>query len=120
MLSADVVVAGGGISGLLIASALAEECSVILLEQNNALPNNKYWLTDSQCVANDPGLRECVDRQYDSLDFIAYDGLTATLTGQFYLWDTEKLILRLEQKLSATGATILTGHRLYTISCSKE
>jgi hypothetical protein len=120
MLTADVVVAGGGISGLLIASALAGECSVILLEQNSALPNNKYWLTDSQCVANKPGLCECVDRQYDSLDFIACDGLTATLTGRFYLWDTEKLIAQLEHRLSVAGVKILTGHRLYAISYSKE
>lgn len=32
MLSADVAVAGGGVSGLPIASALAPQCSVVLLE----------------------------------------------------------------------------------------
>ena len=42
MLSADVVVAGGGAAGLLIASALAPTCSVLLVEQSDNLPRNKY------------------------------------------------------------------------------
>ncbi len=46
MLYTDVIVAGGGVAGLLIAGALAKEHSVLLLEQHDSFPRNKYWLTD--------------------------------------------------------------------------
>src|SRR5688572_31083615 len=42
----DVIIAGGGVAGLLLASALGPKCSAILLEQHNSIPRSKYWLTD--------------------------------------------------------------------------
>lgn len=76
MLSVDVVVAGGGVAGLLMASALAPQCSVLLVEQRDTVPRNKYWLTDERALRSAPELGACIDRHYDALDFIAYDGLT--------------------------------------------
>jgi len=113
MLLTDIVVAGGGVAGLLIASALASQFSVILIEQNDSLPRNKYWLTNASVANDDPELKSCVDRQYDLLDFVAYDGLTATVTGAYYLWDTEKLVELLERRLLRNGAQLMTGHQLY-------
>ena len=81
MLSTDVIVAGGGVSGLLIASALASESSVILVEQGETLPRNKYWLTDEKALSANPHLQTCIDRRYDYLDFVAYDGLKARIKG---------------------------------------
>src|SRR5258708_17246298 len=92
MLSADVVVAGGGISGLLIASALAPSCSVILLEQSDSLPRNKYWLTDEKSARKNPDLQDCIDRRYDFVNFVAYDHLTASVQGNYCLWDTDKFV----------------------------
>jgi len=115
MLSTDVVVAGGGVSGLLIASALASECSVVLLEQNDSIPRNKYWLTDDRVASQYPSLEVCIDRRYEYLDFIAYDGLTARVKGRYCLWDTDKLIEQLVYKISNSNTTVLTGHRLYSI-----
>ena len=120
MLSVDVIIAGGGIAGLLIANALATECSVVLLEQFDSLPQNKYWLTDEKSAIKNPQLQGCIDRYYDFLDFVAYDGLTATVKGRYCLWDTEKLVGQLTQDLLSKGSQILTGHRLYTLSRTKD
>lgn len=120
MISADVVVAGGGVSGLLIASALAPKCSVVLLEQHDSAPRNKYWLTEEQTVRQNPHLADCVDRRYDFMDFVAYDGTTATVKGNYSLWDTEKLIGRLEQEFQSAGGRMLTGQTLYSFSQTKE
>lgn len=116
MLSAEVIVAGGGVSGLLIASVLAPECSVVLLEQSDSLPRNKYWLTDEKAVGENPHLSDCVDKRYEFLDFVAYDGLRARICGNYCLWDTGKLVDQLAQILSHNGTRVLTGHRLYSLS----
>ncbi len=120
MLATDVIVAGGGVSGLLIASALAPHCSVVLIEQSGHLPQNKYWLTDEKALQGNPDLVPCVDRCYEFLDFIAYDGLTARVNGKYCLWDTNKLIDQLALELSHHGVRILTGHRLYSVSDNRN
>jgi hypothetical protein len=116
MISTDVVIAGGGVAGLLIASALASKCSVVLLEQRDSVPRSKYWLTEEQAAKQNPHLSSCVDRYYDFMDFVAYDGLTATAKGKYSLWDTDKLIGQLEQDVRMLGAKVLTGHTLYSFS----
>jgi hypothetical protein len=120
MLSTDVVVAGGGVSGLLIASALASDFSVHLVEQCDSLPRNKYWLTDEKSLEKNPQLMPSVNQRYDTLDFVAYDGLTATIKGRYCLWDTERLVGQLEQELLSHGGHILTGHRLYSLSYTND
>jgi len=120
MVATDVVVAGGGVSGLLIATALAPHCSVVLLEQSDCLPQNKYWLTDEKALTENPHLSACVDRRYDFLDFVAYDGLTARVRGHYCLWDTKRLIDQLAQELSHYDVRVLTGHRLYSISDNRN
>src|ERR1043166_138930 len=114
MVSADVVIAGGGVAGLLLASALGPKCSAILLEQHNSIPRNKYWLTDISAVQKNPELRSCVDREYDFMDFVSYDGLVATVKGNYCLWDTDRLLNRLEEDARSAGVTILTGPTLYS------
>ncbi len=119
MLTAEVVVAGGGVSGLLIASALAPDFSVLVIEQRDSLPRNKYWLTNEKVLVENPQFGACVNRRYGFLDFVAYDGLTATVHGNYCLWDTEKLVGHLERELLRHGAQVLTGHRLYSLSTNR-
>src|SRR5579884_3057135 len=119
MPTADVVVAGGGISGLLIASALAPRCSVVLLEQSECLPINKYWLTDGKSVDQNSHLSDCIDRYYDYLDFVAYDGLTTRVSGTYCLWDTSKLIAKLSSLLSSR-VRVLTRYRFYSLSYNSK
>jgi len=120
MISTDVVIAGGGVAGLLIASALASKCSVVLLEQRDSVPRNKYWLTEEQAAKQNPHLSGCIDRCYDSMDFVAYDGLTATVKGKYSLWNTDKLIEQLEQEVTNSDGKILTGHTLYSFSRTRD
>ena len=120
MLAADVVVAGGGVAGLLIGSALAPHGSVVLLEQSDDLPQNKYWLTDEKSVNENPQIASCIDRRYNFLDFVAYDGLRARVRGDYCLWDTRRLVEHLAQELSLCGVSILTGHRLYSICHNRD
>jgi len=120
MISTDVVIAGSGVAGLLIGGALASKCSVVLLEQRDSVPRNKYWLTEEQAAKQNPHLSGCIDRYYDSMDFVAYDGLTATVKGKYSLWDTDKLVGRLEQEVISAGGKILTGHTLYSFSRTRD
>jgi flavin-dependent dehydrogenase len=120
MLRTDVVIAGGGIAGLLIANALASQFSVTLLEQSDSLPRNKYWLTDAKAARENPQIQQCVDTRYQFLDFVAYDGMTATIHGNYCLWDTDKLIEVLSERLIKSGARLLTGHRLYAFYYGKN
>ena len=120
MLSADIVVAGGGVAGLLVASTLAPRASVILVEQQDELPRNKYWLTDEAAVNAVPSLRHCVENRYGFLDFVAYDGLTVEVKGRYCLWDTDILVRHLEHEVLQHGGTILTGHRLYSVSSTRD
>ncbi|MBI4663298.1 MAG: hypothetical protein HY735_31240 [Verrucomicrobia bacterium] len=120
MLSTDVVVAGGGVAGLLIASALAPEVEVVLLEESDSLPRNKFWLTDEKAAKENGQFEACIDTTYGFLDFIAYDGLTATIPGRYCLWDTDKLVERLAEELCIHGVKILTGHRFYSFSPTRD
>jgi flavin-dependent dehydrogenase len=120
MVPTDVVVAGGGVSGLLIAAALAPHCSVLLLEQSDCLPQNKYWLTDEKALSENPHLVDCVERRYEFLDFVAYNGLKARVRGRYCLWDTKKLIDHLARELSNHNVQVLTGHRLYSVSDTRN
>jgi len=112
----DVIVAGAGVAGLLIGSEIATKHSVVLLEQGDSLPTNKYWLTDEAAALANPELTDCIDRRYDFLDFVAFDGFRARVRGRYCLWDTDKLVQRLAQTFAARGGRLLTGHRLYTFS----
>src|SRR5262245_28829423 len=116
----DVVIAGGGIAGLLVASALSDRLSVVLIEQADDIPRNKYWLTDAAAALANPSLKASVDRWYEFLDFVAYDGEKATVSGQYCLWHTDRLTEQLSADLAQKGVEVLTGHRLYSILEEKK
>jgi flavin-dependent dehydrogenase len=118
MLSADVVIAGGGVAGLLLAAELSAKCSVVLLEQRQEIPRGKYWLTDAAALT-DLHLKDCVDRELAFLDFIAYDGLTARIRGSYHLWDSAKLVSNLLARAVVGGTTMLTDHRLYSVASER-
>jgi flavin-dependent dehydrogenase len=116
----DVVVAGGGVAGLLIASALAPSFSVVLLEQQPSIPRNKYWLTDDESATLNPDLERHVDARYRFLDFIAYDGLKARIHGSYALWNTDALTSHLAASVEASGGRILTDHRFFAFSYERR
>jgi len=120
MRTADVVVAGGGIAGLLIASELATQLKVVLLEQDENLPRGKYWLSDGESGRVSPAFFPCIDRIYNQIDFVAYDGLKASVSGTYCLWDTDRLIEKLTADFVRSGGDLLTGYRLYSYSQSAD
>lgn len=115
MRSVDVLIAGGGVAGLLVASALPAGINVVLVEQADELPRRKYWLTDREAATLNPDLADCVDSVWNALDFVAHNGATATVPGMFTLWDTNRLSSHLEANALRNGLAILTGRRLYAV-----
>lgn len=103
-----------------MASAFSPSTHVLLLEQQETIPTNKYWLTDAASARANPDLASCVDRRYKSLDFVAYDGTTASISGDYHLWHAIKLIDRLLTKARERGTSILTGQRLYSVSYGRD
>lgn len=111
----DVLVAGAGVGGLLIASALAPHCSVLLVEQQPIVPRAKYWLTDEAAARAAPELASAVERRSSTLDYTAYDGLTARVPGEYCLWNTDVLIDMLLAELAASDVRVRTGQRVYSV-----
>lgn len=109
----EVAVLGGGIAGLLIASELAREHSVVLIEEKDQVPKTKYWLTDEGSARQNPELNEAIDAHYETLDFIAYDTTTFRCRGTYPLWNTDRLVDGLARKIEERGGNILTGHTFY-------
>lgn len=114
MEEADVVIAGAGVAGLLLASELSRECRVVVLEQAPRLPVTKYWLTSAGSLAANPGLRGCVASLYDAMDFIAYDETRARVGGPYVFWNTGLLLQHLLDLAQAQGARVLFEHALLT------
>jgi len=109
----EVGVLGGGIAGLLIASELSKEHSVVLIEGKAHIPKTKYWLTDVSSAEENPHLGEAIDSTYESLDFIAYDATTFRCHGAYTLWNTGRLVDHLTKALQERGGVILTKHTFY-------
>lgn len=120
MLNADVIIAGGGVAGLLMANAFSPSVDVLLVEQQKEIPSTKFWLTDQRSLAGNPDLAHCIDRQYPTIDFIAYDGFRSTLKGRFNLWHTDRLIRQLLSGAESHGVRILTDQRLYSIRQGRD
>lgn len=84
----DVVILGGGVAGLLLASELAAEQKLLLIEQSRSFRSYKYWLTDHASMELNRELETAVEKRYDSLDFISYDQHAYRCRGSYILWNT--------------------------------
>ncbi len=110
----DIIIIGAGISGLLIGSYLSFNYSVLILEKEPLIPNNKYWLTNKRCLLNNSELEECIDSQYTFMDFKCYDGLSYRCYGDYILWDTNLLVRKLELIFIQNSGIILRDHTFYS------
>ncbi len=116
----DVIILGAGISGLLIGSELSKYFNILIIEKNDSIPNKKYWLTDGKSSHLNPELNHCVDSIYNSLDFIAYNEQSYRCLGEYYLWDTEKLLKFLSSQIINNGAKILYSTKFYGYKYTKD
>jgi hypothetical protein len=110
----DIVVLGGGIAGLLLASELSHDHTLLLIEQNDTIPNSKYWMTDRNSTKDIPHLLDCIDMHYNSLDFIAFDGTSCRIPGEYVMWNSHCLINKLVTATRTNGGLIWTGLRFYS------
>ena len=115
----DIVIAGCGISGLLLGSELASRCKLLLLERKRTVPRNKYWLTNNRSAENSPDLQGCIDRTYSYLDFVAYDNTKVRVHGKYHLWNTDRLIDHLTNKIEAAKTQILSNHTFHSYHYGK-
>lgn len=121
MIQYDVTVCGAGISGLLMASELSKTSSVVVLEKSHRSQcSNKFWLTTRKSLDENPELSNCVDSEWDEMDFIAYNRSKFTTKGPYILWNTKALESYLIEMITANGSKVLYGHRFYSYEITKN
>jgi hypothetical protein len=113
-IEADVVIMGGGISGLLLASELARDHKTVVIEKNSTVRSPKYWLTDKGCADHNPDLKAAIDSGYEHMDFISYDQFSYRCIGSYVLWDTDRLIDELRKRIVDRQGSFLLGHTFYS------
>ena len=118
----DIVIVGAGISCLLLASELIKNHSIIVIDKNEDIPINKYWLTSQDVLMNNnlKPLLDCIDTYYSHMDFIAYNGYKYRCEGRYVLWDSEKLVMKLSKIFLSEGGKYLFSHKFYSYSCTKN
>jgi len=97
-----------------MASELSKSHSVVVLEKaQRAQCSNKFWLTRRECLEKNTELAACVDSEWNALDFIANNRSKFTATGEYVLWDTDKLEAHLIKTIEDNGSKIFYLHRFY-------
>lgn len=114
-----MIIIGAGIAGLFLALELSEHCSVLVLDKQDR-PALKYWLSGGPLDFHHEFLSSCVDVEYDSMAFTAYDGTTYKGIGKSILWDSEKLIEGLQTRAMQNGAIFKFNNNFYSYSINKE
>jgi flavin-dependent dehydrogenase len=116
----DVIILGAGISGLLLGSELSKKHSLLVIEKENSIPNNKYWLTNNKCLIKNTEFNNCIDSEYEYMDFYAYDSSSYRCYGKYILWNTEKLLNELTNIIYKNSGVILKKHSFYNYHYSVD
>ena len=107
----DLVIGGAGISSLLLGYELSKTKKVLIIEANDDLPQNKYWVTLKDCVDTNPFLKPFVDTSFNTMDFSdAYQNVF-TLNGDYILWDTNGLTMFLKEQITKNNGIIRYNQR---------
>lgn len=113
----DIVIAGAGISGLILAKELSKEFSVLVIEKAQENKNlDRFWLTPKACLDKNPSLVDCIDNTYKSISFISHDQKAFNVYGDYILWDSEKLTNHFYIAALTNGAVVKYGFRFYSYS----
>ena len=102
----DVIICGAGIAGLLLGSYLSNTFKVLVVESNEKFSLNKFWVTAAQCKEDNPQLSHCVDSYFFKMEFSDYTRTRYYLTGNYVLWDTEKLISHFKDTIERNNGRI--------------
>jgi flavin-dependent dehydrogenase len=107
----DVIVAGAGIAGLLLASELSKSYKVLVLESSDKLNTQKFWVTTEVCVHQNRHLEASVDCRFTQMDFTDAYRQTFQMTGSYVLWDTHKLMNTLRQEIISNDSDVKFSNR---------
>ena len=110
----DIIILGGGIAGLLLASELSSLCKVAIVEQEEVIPNKKYWLTDEQSLIKNMDLKIAIDQFIDKMQIISHEGLVCEVKGKYIIWNSRKLLKTLISKCNTNKVDIYLNSRFYT------
>lgn len=115
MRKSEILVLGGGPSGLLIASCLAPKFDVTLLERGRIGETEKFWIsTDDKLAAH--GLTDFVVYRTNAGTVGTFLGNRATATGNFAVLDEKGLLQELRERCELRGVKILEGSPVRSIS----
>jgi flavin-dependent dehydrogenase len=107
----DIIVAGAGISGLLLASELSSQKKVLVIETKKELDETKYWVTLKSCLESNVELAAFVDTYFKYMDFSDASQNVFRLTGDYILWNTVSLVNYLKQKIFNNNGEIKFNQR---------
>lgn len=107
----DIIIAGAGISGLLLASQLSPKFRILLIEEKDDIQFNKYWVTLKECLTLNPFLNTCIDNEFHEMLFADAYGNNYFIKGEYILWNTVKLLSYLKNKVLENGSNILFSER---------
>lgn len=116
----DIIILGAGISGLLIGSELSKHHSILMIEKEPGILSNKYWLTNKKCCDQNEELIDAIDSKYKFMDFISCYDHKYRCFGEYHLWDSEKLVRKLETMILDNAGIILRDTTFYSFSYSKN
>ena len=115
----DIIIAGAGISGLLIGHELSKKLSILILEKQEEEPIPKYWVTQNNLQV-EPEIKKNIDVLFTEMDFISHEFEKYSLTGDYALWNTNKLCNYLKSSINKNGGKIQYNHRVYSYSLKKN
>lgn len=107
----DIVIAGAGISGLLIASELSAKKRVLVVETKQEQEPTKYWVTLKSCIESNPDLVDFVDLYFNHMDFSDAYQNEFRLNGEYVLWESKGLTEYLKKKILSNGGEIRFDQR---------
>ena len=101
----DVVIAGGGPAGLLLASELGEVFSTLVLERTRVLTTSKFWVTTSRRLREN-GLEGSSIFRASKVSVGTYLGSNAIGSGDLVVTDEATVLGLLLQRCNRSGVTI--------------